>query len=172
MKIGEAIERRKAQNTMLYIWLTGAVVTFVLLQLAIHQYSMHPAEFGLDSTMLPNQLEQIRKKFQEPLIAIYSPWLSIMIAAFFFGEPATRRQAIRTDKVLLAVVLSVVFQCLIVYSAYVFLFETQPAVSELSVFSPLPAMFISLIGTIVTFAFPEHKKTQRRKAAQSSNARG
>ena len=154
------MSRSHAQYLIFAIWVTGLIGVLAIYIFAIGEYEAHPAQYGLNTH--PDWGEQIQKRFDGPLAAIYAPWIAVMIAAIV-GESSTRKQEkISRGLVTFAALGCFILQIMLVYMLWVSMLKTQPLESQMPLGSALLALLISVVGAFVTYSFPAQDASQNQ----------
>ena len=98
----------------------------------------------------------MENEYQKILIALCSPWITVMVSTLLFGSATLRRQKIHRIAVVIVVALSVLFLVGVACSFWAKLHGPDyVSANPHDLIEPAVAFLASLVGTTVTFIFPE-----------------
>jgi hypothetical protein len=131
-------------------------------------------EYLLPSDLLSSETKQkknsLRGEYEKILIALCAPWITVMVSTVLFGSQTMRRQKIRFGAGVVVCILSVFFLVGIGWSFCSSLYgPSDTSASPQDLIDPILAFAATLVGTTVTFIFPEVDGKQNVKPDAPAN---
>jgi hypothetical protein len=113
----------------------------------------------------------MRTEYQKILVALCAPWVTVMISTILFGQATLRRQRIHSGAAAVVITLSLLFLVGLAWSLWDKLYGTKDASANPSdLIEPVVAFLATLVGTTVTFIFPEVDTDNRAPAGSTPQA--
>jgi hypothetical protein len=129
----------------------------------------------------PNQLEQkeaeqqkfMLTEYEKILVALCAPWVTVMISTILFGQASLRRQRVHFSAAAVVMILSMLFLVGLTWCLWRKLHGSPEASANPSdLIDPVVAFLATLVGTTVTFIFPETESDPKPPVGSPAQAPG
>jgi hypothetical protein len=155
-------KRTTCQVVLFIVWLLGLIIAAAIYESAIFTIKNNPVMLfsgagapGPDWLVPTDWESKMADKYEAPLAAIYTPWLLVMVGGVLAGVQRSSADRISGAIFVTTFVLSLLFNTLLCWMLWEFLFHLKPLDNEIPSKSPIIALLISIIGAFVTYNFPK-----------------